>query len=230
MQRSDWLKRQRQQSEEQEDRIYSAIYDAHWGAIPPTHQRLYQKFLNLTPPGCTILDAACGTGRVWPLIYASGRAVLGVDQSAGMLVQAAKKFPQAQMQKVGLQELDYESAFYGASCMDALEGFPPEDWPIALANISRALKPGGCFYFTVEVPESEAELTRVNAAAKAAGHPVVDREYYIEGNQADWAQEGAYHYYPELSQVRAWLSPAGFEVIEEAAGEDGEYHHFLTKK
>jgi SAM-dependent methyltransferase len=230
MDRSDWLKLQRQRSEEQGDRIYSATYDEHWGAIPPTHQRLYEKFLRLTPPGGQILDAACGTGRVWPLIIASGRTVFGIDQSAGMLAQAAKKFPEAKFEKVGLQELTYDSAFYGASCMDALEGFPPEDWPLVLANIHRALKPDGYFYFTVELPESEEELAKVNAEARAAGHPVVNREYYLEGNQADWAQEGAYHYYPEIAQVRTWLSQAGFEIIEEMAGEDSEYFHFIVRK
>jgi hypothetical protein len=35
--------------------------------------------------------------------------------------------------------------------------------------------------------------------------PVVEGEY---------ALEGAYHYYPELGQVRGWASRASFSVIE----------------
>jgi hypothetical protein len=42
-----------------------------------------------------------------------------------------------------LQELSFEAAFDGAMTVDAMENIPPEDWPVVIANIRRALKPAG---------------------------------------------------------------------------------------
>ena len=88
-----------------------------------------------------ILDAACGTGKYWPSILQTGRSVRAVDQSAGMLAQASAKYPDVPTRKLGLQELDYEQAFDGIICMDAMENVFPEDWPLVMANFHRALKP-----------------------------------------------------------------------------------------
>ena len=228
MDRRAWLDHQRRIAEEQEDTIYAPILDVYWGAIDPLHEQFYIHFLSLCPPEGLILDAACGTGRFWPLILASGREVFGVDQSQGMLARAHAKFPQASYEKVGLQEMNYREAFDGASCMDAMESIPPEDWPIVLSNFHRAVKPGGYFYFTVETT-SEEILQEAYADAQQAGLPTVYGEWAYEGGyHGDWAQAGGYHYYPKMGQVREWLEQAGFHLIDEAEGE--EYHHFLVQK
>jgi hypothetical protein len=44
----------------------------------------------------------------------------------------------------------------------------------------------------------------------------------------EWAQEGKYHYYPAIEQVKEWLHQARFELVDEAVGDD--YHHFLVRK
>jgi hypothetical protein len=72
MDRAAWLKKQRRVAEEQEDAIYAPIYDEKWGAIDPVHQQYFDRFLGLCPPHGLILDSACGTGKYWPLILASG--------------------------------------------------------------------------------------------------------------------------------------------------------------
>ena len=102
MDRSAWLKKQRRLTEQQEDTIYAPIYDENWGAIDPTHQQFFNRFLDLCPPQGLILDAACGTGKYWPLILASGRTVFGIDQFQGMLAHAEAKFPDVPSEKVGL--------------------------------------------------------------------------------------------------------------------------------
>ncbi len=73
MDRPARLKKQRRVAEEQEDTIYAPIYDENWGAIAPTHQQFFNRFLSVCPPQARILDAACGTGEYWPMILASGR-------------------------------------------------------------------------------------------------------------------------------------------------------------
>ena len=58
------------------------------------------------------------------------------------------------------------------------------------------------------------ELRDSLAASRRLGLPVVEGE---------WTHDGSYHYYPRLSQVRAWEDEAGFAIV--AAGEgDGSYH------
>src|SRR5439155_678256 len=113
------------------------------------------------------------------LLSEGGHDLLGIDQSAGMLRRAHAKFPAVPTEKLGLQELAREDAFDGVVCIDALELVFPEDWPRVLANVHRALRAGGPFYFTVELPEED--LPEVFRAAVEAGLPVVEGEYVKEG-------------------------------------------------
>jgi SAM-dependent methyltransferase len=228
MDRSAWLKEQRRVKEEQDDSIYAPIYDEHWGEIGDTHRDCLTRFLDLCPPSAHILDAPCGTGKYWPLILSSGRTVHGIDQSAGMLAQARKKHPDVPATKLGLQEMEYRSAYDGAICVDALEMIPPEDWPLVLGNLHRALKAGGPLYLTVEI-QDEAEIAKAFDDARAAGLPVVYGEWAYEGgDHGDWAQDGGYHFYPRRDQVIGWLAEAGFQLLSEA--EDEVYHHYLVRK
>ena len=153
MDRETWLKERRRLAEERMDNIFAPIYDQHWGAtIAATHQRFARQFLDLCPPGCVILDAACGTGKYWPMILSSGRTIFGVDQSQAMLARAREKHPEMPIAKVGLQELDFLEEFPAAICIDAMENIFPEDWPRVLGNLHRSLAPGGYLYLTVEQP------------------------------------------------------------------------------
>lgn len=227
MDRSAWLKEKRRLTEEQED-LEADSFDEEWGAMDPTHQQWFERFLALCPPQSDILDAACGTGKYWPLILGSGRTVFGVDQSQGVLDQAKGKFPDVISRKTGLQELDESGSFAGAVCMDALELVPPEDWPVIMSNLHRAIQPGGYLYFTVEITE-ETDLEKAFAEGQELGLPVIYGEAnWVPDDGYSWQQTGYYHYYPSLEQVREWIQSAGFQLIEEAAG-DG-YHHFLIQK
>jgi SAM-dependent methyltransferase len=197
------------------DTLFAPGYDAHWGTINPTHRAMVARILRACPAGARILDAACGTGKYWSLMLAAGADVTGIDQSGGMLRRARAKFPGVPVQKVGLQEMTFNREFDGAVCIDAIENVFPDDWPIVLANLNRALKPGGLLYLTVELPEDD--LAEVFAAAVGAGLPVVSGEY-VKG--------GGYHYYPDLPQVRRWVQASGFSVSDHVTG-DGYYHFLL---
>jgi len=219
MNRADLLKGQRRLTEERFDRRFAPIYDDDWGAtIAPSHQRCLEKFLDLCPPGSLILDAACGTGKYWPLILRRGCRVFGVDQSQAMLDRARVKFPDVPTEKVGLQELPYQADFDAAICMDAMEYTVPEDWLRVLQNFYRAMKPGAYFYFTLEIAPQEGILGAFQAA-REQGLPVV---------YGEWALEGGYHYYPSIQQVRAWSAQALLSLLEESIGDD--YYHLLVKK
>jgi predicted ester cyclase/SAM-dependent methyltransferase len=218
MERADWIQEKREAARDRMDNEWAPIYDENWGEIDPTHQRFFEHFLSLCPPQALILDAACGTGKYWPIILDSGRRVFGIDQSQGMLSRARGKFPAVPVEKTGLQEMTHIDAFDAAVCMDAMENIFPEDWLPVLRNLHRAIKPGGMLYFTVELLP-EQELEGAFEAAQGAGLPIL---------YGEWAPEGRYHYYPKITLVKAWLAQAGFRLIDETNGED--YHHFLIKK
>jgi SAM-dependent methyltransferase len=219
MNRDKWLKETRHFAEARYDTRWAPIYDENWGSsIEPTHQKFFAKFTKMCPPHGCILDAACGTGKYWPLILAGGHAVFGIDQSQGMLKIAHEKFPAVRVEKTGLQEMHFQDIFEAAICMDAMEMVFPEDWPLVLKNIHRAIKAGGYFYFTVEIaPEDEIE--EAFKSAREHGLPVV---------YGEMADDDGYHYYPKLDQVRDWVQQAGFHIINETYGD--LYQHFLAEK
>jgi SAM-dependent methyltransferase len=219
MDRRTWRKEKRRLAEARYDTLHSPTYDEDWGVtISATHERFLHHFLALCPLQALILDAACGTGKYWPMILDSGRKIVGIDQSQGMLNRARAKFPEMPIKKVGLQEMDYRSAFDGAICVDAMEFVFPEDWPLVLDNFRQALKPGSYLYLTVEMAD-EHEIERDFAAGQRLGLPLV------YGESAD---ENGYHYYPEIEQVEIWLALAHLRLIDKATGD--EYHHFLVQK
>ena len=221
MDRTAWLRERRQTAEERHDAIHAFTYDEQYGEIGPTHRRFVADLLERCPPGGTVLDAACGTGKYFAMVTDAGRRVVGTDQSTGMLARARARFPGVPLEKVGLQELAFDGEFDAVMCIDAMENIPPEDWPRVAANLRRAVGPGGQVYLTVE-QVIEAELERVFAEATARDLPVVRGEMVGEG----------YHYYPSREQVGGWLEAAGLAVVAEEVSDEGDgygYLHLLTR-
>lgn len=240
MERAAWLKRMRSMAEALYDRLSPQYWVTFGLEIEPAHQAFLQKFLGRLPQPGVILSASCGAGRNDGVLLAAGHAVVGIDQSEGMLARAREHFPAARYEKMGLQEMNFREAFDGVTCIDALEHVCPEDYPGIIRNFQAALKPGGVLYFTVDVTPEE-DLKSHYRQAQALGLPVVygevvDRiEESFERIQAsdqpassDLSDQAVYHFYPRLEQVRAWIAQAGLDLLEEGDG-DG-YHHFIALK
>lgn len=216
--RRSFLDARRRSHEERMNAVHAERYDREWGAISPSHEAFVRRLLGLTRPGGTALDAACGTGKYWPLVLASGRTVVGVDQAAEMLRLAAAKHPGVPVARVGLQQLAFQGVFDAVMCVDALENVGPEDWPLVLARLRDAARPGAPLYLTVELCPEE-EVRRDFERARAAGAPVVPGESF----------DGVgYHYFPEPEAVRRWLDEARLERIDERDGDS--YRHFLLRR
>jgi SAM-dependent methyltransferase len=219
MDRNAWLKDMRRQAEEKYNRLWAPEYGEKYGRYPnSTHIKFIQKFLRLVPRGSALLDAACGAGRYFDTLTEAGYTVVGIDQSAGMLERARSLHPGITVEKMGLQELSYSEAFEGAVCIDAMENVFPEDWPLVLGNLQRALKGRGFLYFTVEIAD-EPHVMKAYLEARKAGLPVI---------MGEWPGEESYHYYPSMQLVRGWIRQAGFSLMEE--GEGDEYQHFIVRK
>lgn len=209
---------------EQEEDALAPVFDEQWGQIEDTHRAFVERFLSMLPTDGRVLDAACGPGKYFQMVLASGRSLLGVDHSGAYLASARAKFPDVPTAKHDLQDLPYRDEFEGVMCVDAMEMIPPEDWPVVLDRFRRALRPAGWLYLTVERLHEE-EVRALNEDARRSGLPVVDGEVLWDGY--------GYHHYPTMERVRAWLAEAGFAIEEEAEGpwhEEGyAYHHVLAR-
>jgi cyclopropane fatty-acyl-phospholipid synthase-like methyltransferase len=179
--------------------------------------------LGMIPPGGIVLDAPCGTGKYFPAVAGAGHQVVGADQSAGMLAQARARGIASRLEQVALQDLSYVREFDAVITVDAMENVPPEQWPLVLANLHRAVRPGGVMYLTVEEAR-QPKIDQAYESLSARGLPVVRGET-VEGDVA------GYHYYPGREHVVRWLREEGLIIIDEGfKWEDGwGYHHFLLR-
>jgi ubiquinone/menaquinone biosynthesis C-methylase UbiE len=221
--RQAWLTERRAAVQAQYD-DEAPSYDAEDHAYPvPLHAAFVERLLATCSAGGRVLDAPCGTGKYFAQVAASGRRVVGVDQSAGMLAQARAKGIAESLEQIGLQELPFNAEFDGAMTIDGMENVPPEEWPLVLANLRRALRPGAHLYLTVEEAD-DAEVAEAFEKQSAQGLPIVRGEV-IEGDTA------GYHFYPGREQVLAWLTEAGFNIVAEDFDqqEGWGYWHLLTR-
>lgn len=212
--RRAFVEERRQVSVHRFDTLLSVGYDEDWGAISASHAAFIARLTALVRPGGDVLDAACGTGKYWPVLLDADLRITGTDQSAGMLDQARRKHPEVGTRVLALQDLaaaDLTGRFDGLLCVDAMEYIAPEDWPGVVAGLAAALKPRAPAYITVEVPDGPLPAP--------ADPRQVPGEHY----------EGAgYHYYPARHQARDWLMVAGFRIADE--GEGDYYWHFLLER
>ena len=221
LERRAWLQERRAAVRRQYD-TEAPTYDEE--PYPATsHAMFVERLLATCPADGMVLDAPCGTGGYFELIRASGRRVVGIDQSTGMLERAAARGIATRLDQIGLQELSFDGEFDGAMTVDAMENVPPEDWPLVLANLHRSVRGGGHLYLTVE----EIDQTEIDAAfadSTAKGLPAIRGEV-IEGDTA------GDHYYPGRDRVIAWLDAEGLDVVDEGYDqEDGwGYRHLLLR-
>ena len=200
----------------------AAEYDQH--EYPSDTQREWVvRLLGRLEPNSLLLDAPCGTGKYFSLVADAGHRVVGVDQSSGMLEQAGARGIAVEVERASLQDLSFDKRFDAVLTIDAMENVPPEDWPAVVANLHRALRPGGLLYMTVEEVD-DSTIDHEFEELSRRGAPAVRGEV-IEGDVA------GYHYYPGRERVLGWFKTAGLEVVEEGyKQEEGwGYRHFLLR-
>ena len=219
MDRTRWRKERRLWNEVQTDIMYARQYDQHWGSnISPSHRNMLDRFLDLCPQEGSLLDAACATGKYWPILLARGFSVYGTDHSQHMLLSAQAKFPEIAVEHVGLQDLSFVDTFDGILCIDAMEMVFPEDWPVILQHFARALHEHGLLYLTVAMISKKA-LDIAYQAGQRLELPLIYGEF---------AHHGGYNYYPDDEQVRFWLSETQFTLLDIMEGDT--YRHYVTRK
>jgi ubiquinone/menaquinone biosynthesis C-methylase UbiE len=190
-----------------------------------SHARFVARLLETCPDGGVVLDAPCGTGRYFTQVAASGRRVIGVDQSPGMLREAERRGVAERLVQADLQHLDLDGVADASMTIDAMENIPPEDWPRVLAVLRRAVRAGGHHYLTIEVIDEDA-IDDAFADLSRRGLPAVRGEV-IEGDVA------GYHFYPSKEQIDRWLDDAGLVIEDETYDQETDdwgYRHLLLRQ
>jgi SAM-dependent methyltransferase len=106
------------------------------------------------PPGGTVVDVACGTGRHAIGLAARGYEVTGVDFNprylAAAATAAAAAGTHASWIEADMRALPFDRAFDAAySYFTSFGYFSDEDNERVMAGVARALKPGGRFLLDV---------------------------------------------------------------------------------
>lgn len=136
------------------------------------------------PPGATVVDVGCGTGRAVAELAEHGARAIGVDLDPAMLAAARRRFPGIDVRAAdaaGLPLGDGQAHGYRA---DKVYHILP-DPHAALAEARRILAPGGRIallgqdWDATVIDSDSPELTRriVHARADTIPHPRIARAY-----------------------------------------------------
>jgi ubiquinone/menaquinone biosynthesis C-methylase UbiE len=188
-----------------------------------------------TKPGAQVLDVGCGYGRHAMELAARGFRVFGLDLSTQLLVrggeEAERRGLSIEFVHGDMREIAYDSQFEGAYCVFSTFGyFDDETNKKTLANVSRALKPGGRLlleilnrdYLIQDLPTrvwwegdgcvvlEEVELNYFSSRVQVNRSVVFD-----DGRQLE--QEISVRAY-SLHEVGKLMHAAGFRVLEVSGG------------
>jgi trans-aconitate methyltransferase len=152
-------------------------------------------------PGERILDLGCGTGHLTAEIAAVGALTVGIDQSADMIAQARRQFPDLRFEVCDAREIPFTGEFDAVFSNAALHWIPEAEKVIR--GVARALKPSGRF---VAEMGGKGNIRRLVEAITAAC-----REVGLDSGAATEAW-----YYPSIGEYAGLLEKHGLEVRQAA--------------
>lgn len=128
-----------------------------WAATYPPHAHNalmaleQQSVLSLLPKldGLTVLDAGCGSGRYLGALRDHGASAVGIDLSAPMLAKARQvtsRIARANLCALPLGAMSVDVIVCGLALGDV------PNLEIALGEMARVLRPGGCVVYSVVHP------------------------------------------------------------------------------
>jgi len=185
-----------------------------WAASypPRPHNRLMEveqaAVLSLLPDlrGLTALDAGCGTGRYLYALREGGAVAIGVDLSPAMLTQArkiARPIARADICALPFDSMSMDLVVCALALGDVVE------LELALSEMARVIRPGGCLIYSV-----------VHPSGASAGW---SRTFELNGRQC--AVDGHWHSLEQHRDacaaarlsIEAWQEPVLDEAPEQPA-------------
>jgi ubiquinone/menaquinone biosynthesis C-methylase UbiE len=123
----------------------SKYYDTFMRILFPVGERGRERVVEKLDSG-TVLDVACGTGTLLALASEKGLKCYGLDLSEGMLVQARRKTPAAEIERASYYEMPFpDSCFDYVIATNALSS-DFIDAKRVLSEMIRVCKNGGEVY------------------------------------------------------------------------------------
>lgn len=122
--------------------FYAAEARAYAARWPEGNFADLSAFLDRLPPGATVLELGCGSGRDAAFMAARGFAVQPTDGVPEMAAEAAARLGQA-VPVMRFDQLSAREEFDAVVASAALLHVPRADLPDILGRIWTALKPGG---------------------------------------------------------------------------------------
>ncbi|MCP1110783.1 class I SAM-dependent methyltransferase [Ohessyouella blattaphilus] len=168
--------------------------------------------------GKRVLDIGCGFG--WHCLYAAERGaakVVGTDISEKMLKVAKEKtkYPNVEYRQLAMEDLDFPTDSFDVVLSSLAFHYTP-DFSEVCGRISKCLRSGGDFVFSVEHPVFTALGTQewVYDQAGVASHWPVDH-YFTEGRrEAVFLGETVVKYHKTLTTYLNTLLQTGFAITE----------------
>lgn len=106
---------------------------------------LWTDFVQLLPPGCSVLDAGCGSGRDSLHFLRLGFQVTAFDLSPSM-VESAGTLTGLQVHQLSFQEISWENQFDGIWANASLLHVPRQEMREVFSRLHRALGPEGILF------------------------------------------------------------------------------------
>jgi len=144
-------------------------------------------------PGERILDLGCGTGQLTAEIARCGADVVGLDNSADMLADARKNFPDLAFVLGDASAFDFPAPFDAVFSNAVLHWVKNAEG--AVSSLAGVLRPGGRF---VAEFGAQGNIASVQAALRAVLGSIADE-------QSPW-------YYPSIGEYAPLLERHGLEV------------------
>lgn len=151
------------------------------------------------PPGARVLDLGCGHGvPVAEVLLAAGCRVYAIDAAPSMVAAFRERFPHVPVAcEAAETSTFFDLAYDGIVALGLLFLLEPAGQRRVIANVSRALAPGGTFLFTA--PAEPCAWTdviteeRSTSLGAAAYRDALAEEGMVVEDEFD--DEGGNHYY-----------------------------------
>jgi len=154
--------------------------------------RLLDMVLERAPPGASVLDLGCGTGRpVAQYVVSRGLRVTGVDQSTAMLRLARQRLPDQTWTLARLEHYEPEPGHAAAIAWDSLFHIPRAEHAAILRRVRAALAPG-----------ARLALTAGGSENAAFTDTMFDRTFFYDSHSPD--------------TMLALLQTVGFRIVHHA--------------
>jgi SAM-dependent methyltransferase len=134
----------------------AADYAADWEDGQPPPDDLYAALTEFFRPGPSV-DIGCGSGRDTAWLQAQGFRALGVDASAGLLAEAARRHPCVRFVRDTLPGLATlaSGGFANVLCETVIMHLPAASAEAAVRRLADLLASGGTLYLSWRVTPEE---------------------------------------------------------------------------